>query len=116
MRCLTSLAVSKYVEGSLQEGQKERIDEHLTQCVRCSRRVQETQEICARLTLAAQTVGNNPATPHPDDNEVAAYVEGSLKAADRWRLQQHMLECRDCLEGIRMLHQMLWEDREGQSA
>lgn len=109
MRCLTDLTVTKYVEGSLPEGERECIDEHLSQCVRCSQRVRKMEKLCSSLVFAAQTIGNNPTSPHPDDNEVAAYVEGSLQEEDRYRIQAHLLECRDCLEGIRILRQTLRE-------
>lgn len=48
-----------------------------------------------------------PAGPCPDENDLAAYLDGQASAAVAARIERHMARCGDCLAAVREIRAVL---------
>jgi predicted anti-sigma-YlaC factor YlaD len=84
------------------------VEAHLRDCPACRK---EAREIALLELGLRQAAGDRePATPCPDALQWAAYADGTLPAGARAALEQHLLNCDDCLHRVLLAHRT----RDGQ--
>ncbi len=73
-----------YVNGSLAERERERVEAHLAACLRC----QDEERVCRSLAGVVAAVGEVAPAPHPVQFQrmLARIEESETESAGRWRL------------------------------
>jgi anti-sigma factor RsiW len=100
VECLDLKTLSLYQDGSLDESQSENIREHLLECEECAQSLRTLGRtgLFFRIELGSHKNGECPG-----EEEIGAYVGGEMAAADRVRIEAHLLNCSKCLHEVALL-------------
>jgi anti-sigma factor RsiW len=103
--CLGGPVLLLYSAGELTDKERAEADAHLSGCVSCRRQLSELD----RLTEVIKAIGRAEAlametrrgAPRcPEDEELAAYADGSLRGERADKVERHVATCRSCLREV----------------
>lgn len=100
MKCYDWEILSRYQDGSLDEAESRRIDDHLLSCLSCQEKMRSLGR--AGLFLRIAITGRRQAEC-PTNEELGAYLSGRMRLEDRHRVEAHLLICQGCLHEVAVL-------------
>jgi hypothetical protein len=107
---LSTEQIASYRERRTQPEELLRVDDHISHCAECRKRLASAVDLRAALqstlgegrgAVPAEAV---PRTHHLAYEQLEAYVDGRLSSADRNNAQAHLEICQICAEELRDLH------------
>ncbi len=109
---VTDADIDQFRRHALSGGNLIRFADHLDACDSCRLRALRTSD-GNRTRLPLNAALGLP-DPHVDEDDVHAYVDGTLDAAHRAEIDEHVARCKACAEEIRDLERFARGDRASQ--
>ena len=100
MKCLDWETLSRYQDGSLDEGRSRSICEHLLGCPSCQAKMRSLGRAGLFLRVA---LGSRRHIECPIEEELGAYLSGRMTPDDRRHIEGHLAVCPNCLHEVALL-------------
>ena len=104
--CLSDTDMGRLWEGDTSPQERRDFQSHLETCADCNarwKRVAEGGQYLAGLYEAAAGVSVGSCL---SDEQMAAYVDNALNAADKQQAEQHLAQCEQCSEAVRVIQEL----------
>ncbi len=105
---LTAREARSYQERKLSPSDLIRLTDHIAACEKCRQRLSgnPTETNARQIRMALLGIRGGRATDHPDDDELAAHVDGILDPLKAESLASHLEECAACAADARDLQSL----------
>lgn len=108
MLCPHDDKITAFADGELDARERANVQAHLGECARCAARVEREQRLAATLRQHWTAAGARERTADClRDEEIGAFVDGSLPAAKRPHVERHLSECGRCVAEVASLYRTL---------
>jgi hypothetical protein len=108
---LTGGEIDRFRRRALAPGELVAIADHLAGCGDCRARVATPADVAAAGSQFETAIG--VAESHVPEDDVHAYVDGTLDSARRVEVEAHLEQCAMCADEIKNLQQFARQDRAG---
>jgi anti-sigma factor ChrR (cupin superfamily) len=94
--CLRTEDLLRYLDGT-NPAEAEHVKKHLASCPRCKRELAQLQAVAYVMAADAAQKRPLPGKGCPDDEALAAFIEGSLPEKEKKSVAGHVAGCRACI-------------------
>src|SRR5687768_1139578 len=105
--CLNLEGLRRYAAGAMAAGELLRADAHVASCASCRAQLLDPLRLSQAVKSLADKVRWNPRIEFNcfDDEQAAAYVEGTLDPIEREIAESHIELCQQCVDDVRSLRE-----------